>query len=160
MSLVIAAMEMSRLMWRVRRSTSWVLPAPTGPPMPILMGSDIFFSRHISLAADLAHEHSGALTLVPHLRYLQSGADGPEVGPVQPAGALGRGSDVVGRLPQQPLAGVLPQRDGPDGVLRQGGDRGEQVGGEGLGQRDTEGTGDDGERQRLVAGGAAGTHQL
>ena len=67
-----------------------------------------------------------------------------------------RGSDVVGRLPQQPLASVLAQRDGPDGVLRQRGDGGEKVGGERLGQRDTQGTGDDGERQRLVAGGAAG----
>jgi hypothetical protein len=31
-------------MWRVSRSTSWVLPAPTGPPMPILMGSVIVSS--------------------------------------------------------------------------------------------------------------------
>ena len=39
-------------------------------------------------------------------------------------------------------------------------DRREQVGGQGLRQRDAQGTRDDGERQRLVAGGAAGTHQL
>ena len=70
------------------------------------------------------------------------------------------GSDVVGRLPQQPLAGVLPQRNRPDGVLRQRRHRREQVGGQGLRQRDAQGTRDDGERQRLVAGGAAGTHQL
>src|SRR5512141_2046606 len=125
MSLVIAAMEISRLMWRVRRSTSWVLPAPTGPPMPILMGSDIFFSRHISWW--LAHEHAGTLAFVPHLGNFEAGADCAEVGSVKATGACDRGSDVVGRLPQQPLAGVLSQRDGPDGVLGQGRDRGEQV---------------------------------
>src|SRR4249919_2285003 len=100
MSLVMAAMEISRLMWRVSRSTSWVLPAPTGPPMPILMGSDIFFSRHISRTAfpstaRLAHKHAGALALVPHLRNFQPGAHGPKVVRREVAGPLGRGSDAV-----------------------------------------------------------------
>src|SRR6478752_10480028 len=156
MSFVMAAMEISRLMWRVSRSTSWVLPAPTGPPMPILTGSDIFFSRHISCVARLTHEHAGALAFVPHLRNFQPGADGPKVIRREVTDPLDSGGDAVGGLPQDPLAGVLPQRDRPDGVLRQRRHRGEQVSGEGLGERYFQGPGDDGERQRLMPGGTAG----
>src|SRR3954447_26092956 len=113
MSLVMAAMEMSPLMWRVSPSTSWVWPAPTAPPMPILMGSLIF--PPLGPRAPSAHEHPGTLAFVPHLRNFQSGADGPEVVGGEAADVVDGGSDVVVRFPQHPLPGVLAERDGADG---------------------------------------------
>ena len=99
----------------------------------------------------LAHEHPGTLALVPHLRNFQSGADGPEVVRRQVRDPLDGGSDVVGRFPQQPLAGVLAQRDGADGVLRQRGDGGEKVRGERFGAAARPGNG---RRRRTPAAGA------
>ena len=51
--LVMAAIEISPLMWRVSRSTSWVLPAPTGPPMP-MRGERVGDMREDILTTDYA----------------------------------------------------------------------------------------------------------
>ncbi len=96
---------------------------------------------------------------MPHLRNFQPWTHCPKVVRRQSSHPLNGGSNGVGRLAQQPLPGVLAQGHRTDGILRQGRDGSKKVGSERLIHRDPEGTGDDGECQRLMAGSTAAANK-
>ena len=97
-----------------------------------------------------AHEHAGALPLVPHLGDLQPRGDGPEVVGVEATGDLDGPQDPLLGPADDPLARVLAQRDAADGVLRQRHDGGVQVRGHRLLDGHPDLPGDDAPDEGLV----------
>jgi len=119
--------------------TADIVTTATGPPTPIrtgpgwerpagcsgasaccwLVAADMRISS-LALQEGLSgHEHAGPLALVPHLADLDPGRGCPQIHLVKAPDPPDRGADVAAHRGDGALTGVLPQGDGPNGVLRQ-----------------------------------------